>query len=151
MSTESSARIGAAAAAAARVTEAVEKTVVGQTAAVETLLACYMAGGHALIEGVPGIAKTLLARAFASALGLKFSRVQFTPDLMPSDLLGTNVFDEKAATFRLVRGPDLHRGPDGRRDQPHAAQDAVGPARGDAGDAGRRSTASRTARRRRSS
>jgi MoxR-like ATPase len=105
MSTESSARIGAAAAAAARVTEAVEKTVVGQTAAVETLLACYMAGGHSLIEGVPGIAKTLLARAFASALGLKFSRIQFTPDLMPSDLLGTNVFDEKSAAFRLVRGP----------------------------------------------
>jgi MoxR-like ATPase len=105
MSTESLARIGAAAAAAARVTEAVEKTVVGQTAAVETLLACYMAGGHSLIEGVPGIAKTLLARAFASALGLRFSRVQFTPDLMPSDLLGTNVFDEKSAAFRLVRGP----------------------------------------------
>jgi MoxR-like ATPase len=105
MSTESSARVGAAAAAAARVTEAVGHTVVGQPAAIETLLASYMAGGHTLIEGVPGIAKTLLARAFASALGLKFSRVQFTPDLMPSDLLGTNVFDEKAAAFRLVRGP----------------------------------------------
>ena len=105
MSTESSARIGAAAAAASRVTEAVSRTVVGQTAAIETLLASYIAGGHTLIEGVPGIAKTLLARVFASALGLKFSRVQFTPDLMPSDLLGTNVFDEKSAAFRLVRGP----------------------------------------------
>ena len=105
MSTESSARLAAAAAAAARVTETVGRTIVGQPAAIETLLASYMAGGHTLIEGVPGIAKTLLARAFASALGLKFSRVQFTPDLMPSDLLGTNVFDEKASAFRLVRGP----------------------------------------------
>ena len=74
-------------------------------AAAETLLAAYMAGGHALLEGVPGIAKTLLARAFAASLGLQFSRVQFTPDLMPSDLVGTNVFDPKTAAFRLVRGP----------------------------------------------
>ncbi|HKD18460.1 MAG TPA: AAA family ATPase, partial [Thermoanaerobaculia bacterium] len=82
-----------------------KQTVVGQDTAIETLLAAYIAGGHTLIEGVPGIAKTLLARVFASSLGLKFSRVQFTPDLMPSDLLGTNVFDEKSGAFRLVRGP----------------------------------------------
>ena len=92
-------------AAAARVAEAVRLAVIGQDAAVETLLAAYLSGGHALIEGVPGIAKTLLARAFASSLGLAFSRVQFTPDLMPSDLVGTNVYDPKTAAFRLVRGP----------------------------------------------
>ena len=91
--------------AAGRVAEAVRESVVGQETAAETLLAAYVAGGHALIEGVPGIAKTLLARAFASSLGLKFSRVQFTPDLMPSDLLGSNVFDQASAAFRLVHGP----------------------------------------------
>ncbi len=91
--------------AAARVAEAVRQAVLGQETAAETLLAAYMSGGHALIEGVPGIAKTLLARAFASSLGLKFSRVQFTPDLMPSDLVGTNVYDQRSSAFRLVRGP----------------------------------------------
>ncbi len=91
--------------AAGRVAEAVGHAVVGQGAAVETLLTAYVAGGHALIEGVPGIAKTLLARAFASSLGLGFARVQFTPDLMPSDLIGTNVYDARSGAFRLVRGP----------------------------------------------
>ena len=106
MSSESSAPgVGLLGPAAARVAEAVRQTVIGQEAAAETLLAAYMAGGHALIEGVPGIAKTLLARAFSSGLGLKFSRVQFTPDLMPSDLVGTNVYDQMSGAFRLVRGP----------------------------------------------
>lgn len=106
MSSESSASgVDLLALAAARVAEAVRQAVVGQEAAAETLLAAYMAGGHTLIEGVPGIAKTLLARAFSAGLGLKFSRVQFTPDLMPSDLVGTNVYDQKSGAFRLVRGP----------------------------------------------
>jgi MoxR-like ATPase len=106
MSSEPSASgIDLLAPAAVRVAEAVRQAIVGQEAAAETLLAAYMAGGHALIEGVPGIAKTLLARAFSSALGLKFSRVQFTPDLMPSDLVGTNVYDQTSGVFRLVRGP----------------------------------------------
>jgi len=91
--------------AASRVAASVRQAIVGQDAAVETLLASYMSGGHALIEGVPGIAKTLLARAFASTLGRGFSRVQFTPDLMPSDLVGTNVYDPRTGAFRLVRGP----------------------------------------------
>ena len=94
-----------AAAAARRVLDAVRRIVVGQDAAVETLLCVYVAGGHALIEGVPGIAKTLLARALAASLGVQFSRIQFTPDLMPSDLVGTNVYDQKTGSFRLVRGP----------------------------------------------
>jgi MoxR-like ATPase len=105
MSSTPSDGIASVKAAAGRVAESVRSSVVGQDAAAETLLASYVAGGHALIEGVPGIAKTLLARAFASSLGLKFTRAQFTPDLMPSDLLGANVFDQSAAAFRLVRGP----------------------------------------------
>jgi MoxR-like ATPase len=64
-----------------------------------------MAGGHALLEGVPGIGKTLLARTFAAALGLDFHRIQFTPDLMPTDVVGTHVFDRDGAGFRLVKGP----------------------------------------------
>ena len=136
MSTEPVAGLQSVAASAARVGEAVRQIVIGQDAAAEMLLASYMAGGHALVEGVPGIAKTLLARAFAASLGLQFSRVQFTPDLMPSDLVGTNVYDPKTAAFRLVRGPVFTEILHGRRDQPHAAEDAVGPARIHAGVAG---------------
>lgn len=92
-------------AAGYRLLEAVEAHVLGQHEACEMLLATYMAGGHVLLEGVPGIGKTLLARAFSSALGLDFRRVQFTPDLMPTDVVGTNVFERDGASFRLVEGP----------------------------------------------
>src|SRR5262249_52214976 len=71
----------------------------------EALMAAYMAGGHALLEGVPGIGKTLLARSFAACLGLRFARLQFTPDLMPTDVVGMNLFDPSSRTFRLMRGP----------------------------------------------
>jgi len=80
-------------------------TLPGQEGAAETLLAAYVAGGHVLLEGVPGIGKTLLARTFAACLGLRFSRIQFTPDLMPADIIGINVFDSGTGAFRLVRGP----------------------------------------------
>ena len=84
---------------------ALDRAVLGQRAAIETLIVAYMAGGHALLEGVPGLGKTLLARAFASCLGVQFSRVQFTPDLMPGDVIGTNVYDTPTGQFRLLRGP----------------------------------------------
>jgi len=90
---------------AARATGALNRTVLGQEGVVEALLAAYMAGGHALLEGVPGVAKTLLARCFAGALGTELARIQFTPDLMPSDVVGVNVFDAGSGAFRLARGP----------------------------------------------
>jgi MoxR-like ATPase len=79
--------------------------VLGQERVVADLLAAFLSRGHVLLEGVPGVAKTLIARTLASALGLDFSRVQFTPDLMPSDILGTNVFRPQDGHFHLVRGP----------------------------------------------
>src|SRR3990170_4352864 len=81
------------------------KVIVGQDDALEGMLIALLAQGHVLLEGVPGTAKTLMVRAIAGALGLGFGRIQFTPDLMPSDILGTNVFDMKTSTFRLTRGP----------------------------------------------
>ena len=93
------------AAAAGEVADMLGRHVLGQGEAVSVLLAAFMAGGHALLEGLPGIGKTRLARAFAAALGERFSRIQFTPDLMPADLVGTNVFDAAAGSFRLLRGP----------------------------------------------
>jgi MoxR-like ATPase len=88
-----------------RVIDHVTAGLIGGRGVVEQLMACYLAGGHALIEGVPGIGKTLLARTFASSLGLEFARIQFTPDLMPSDVTGVNVFDRETAAFRFVPGP----------------------------------------------
>ncbi len=81
------------------------KAIVGQDDALDGLLVAVLARGHALLEGVPGTAKTLMARAVAKTLGLAFGRIQFTPDLMPSDVLGTNVFDLSQNRFRLTKGP----------------------------------------------
>ena len=88
-----------------RVRRSVATYVVGQEATVHDALVGYLARGHVLIEGVPGTAKTLLVRSLAAALGLKFSRIQFTPDLMPSDVTGVNVLRDPARGFEFQPGP----------------------------------------------
>ena len=88
-----------------RVRVEVHKIVVGQDEVIELMLTSLMIGGHILIEGVPGTAKTLLSQAFAAGLRLEFGRIQFTPDLMPGDLLGTNLFNFQTNSFVLTKGP----------------------------------------------
>jgi MoxR-like ATPase len=84
---------------------AVGQVVIGQEAALRQIFVTLMVGGHSLVEGVPGVAKTLLVRTLASAVQLKFGRIQFTPDLMPSDILGTSILDQTNAEFRFREGP----------------------------------------------
>ena len=83
----------------------VAKAVAGQDATVEACLVALLANGHVLLEGVPGVAKTLLVRSLAAAMALEYTRIQFTPDLMPSDVLGTRVYDPRALDFELRKGP----------------------------------------------
>lgn len=82
----------------------ISKIIVGQEAVVDQILLCVFSGGHALLVGVPGLAKTLLVNTLAQALGLDFKRIQFTPDLMPSDILGSEILDENRQ-FKFIKGP----------------------------------------------
>ncbi|MCE3604754.1 MoxR family ATPase [Massilia sp. P8910] len=88
-----------------RMREEIRSAVIGQQAVVDQVLACCLAGGHVLIEGVPGLGKTLLVKALAKTFAGDFSRIQFTPDLMPADVMGHAVYDMKSQSFSVRRGP----------------------------------------------
>ena len=113
-------------AAVKRLRAQVAQRIVGQEDVVDGILTAVLAGGHALLIGVPGLAKTLMVQTVAEALELSFNRVQFTPDLMPSDITGTEIIEEDLTTgqraFRFVHGPDLRQRGARRRDQPDAAR-----------------------------
>ena len=87
------------------VLDEIERVVVGKRSALTIILTTVLARGHVLIEDLPGMGKTLIARSFAAALGLNFTRVQFTPDLLPADLLGSTVYDMQSGRFEFRRGP----------------------------------------------
>ena len=90
---------------ASEIREEVQKVIIGQAEVVELFLVSLFTKGHILIEGVPGIAKTLLSRMLAKTISSEFARIQFTPDLMPSDIIGTSVFDLKKSEFNFKEGP----------------------------------------------
>ncbi len=90
---------------AAQIRTEVGKAIAGQEKVIEQVLVAILANGHVLLEGVPGVAKTLLVRCLAKTLNLEYGRVQFTPDLMPSDVIGTTIFDPKTADFKVRKGP----------------------------------------------
>jgi MoxR-like ATPase len=93
------------AAPAEAILDEVQRAVVGKREVLELVALALLADGHVLLEDVPGVAKTLIARSFAAATGLRFARVQFTPDLLPSDVTGSSVFDQRAASFTFHPGP----------------------------------------------
>ena len=88
-----------------RIVSAVSRAIVGKDEAIENVLICFLCGGHVLIEDVPGTGKTMLLRAFAKAVGGSFSRIQFTPDLLPSDLTGITFYDQRTGEFSFRKGP----------------------------------------------
>ena len=118
-----------------RVREEIGKIIVGQTDVVDGVLICLLAGGHVLLEGVPGLGKTTLLRTLARVLHLKYSRIQFTPDLMPADIVGSMMIDteDRPQESAVPARPDFRPPRAGRRDQSRHAQDAVRAARGHAG------------------
>ncbi|HEV3403480.1 MAG TPA: MoxR family ATPase [Gaiellaceae bacterium] len=93
------------AAACERILDEVERAIVGKREVLELVLLGLLADGHVLLEDVPGLAKTLIARSFAQATSLRFSRIQFTPDLMPSDVTGSSIFNQRTADFEFRPGP----------------------------------------------
>lgn len=90
---------------AAKAKSEISKIIIGQDEAIDLCLMAIFSGQHALLEGVPGVAKTLLVKTLARVMSCDFGRVQFTPDLMPTDITGTNIYDMKSTEFRLVKGP----------------------------------------------
>ena len=121
-----------------RLRDEMGKVLVGQETIIRSVLTAFFAEGHALLEGAPGLGKTAIVRTLAAAAGLKFSRIQFTPDLMPSDIIGTNLIVEDAhgtKRFRFEPGPVFANILLGGRDQPGDPQDTKRSPRSHAGAA----------------
>src|SRR5271154_1395314 len=113
----------------------VGKVIVGQTYMVERILIGLLTGGHVLLEGVPGLAKTLTVRTLCDSISAKFARVQFTPDLLPADLVGTVIYNHQKGEFTSKLGPIFAPGARGR-DQSRSGQGPERPPRGHAGASG---------------
>ena len=111
----------------------VKKVIVGQDHLLERMIVALLARGHLLVEGVPGLAKTMAIKTLAQAIGGDFKRIQFTPDLVPADLVGTRIYNQKTGEFTTSLGPGVHEPAARRRDQPRPGQ---GPERAAGGDAG---------------
>jgi hypothetical protein len=120
---------GSVEALGSRIVENVGRVLVGKAAEIELCVNALLSRGHILIEDVPGVGKTMLAKSLARSLGCGFERLQFTPDLLPSDVTGVNIYSPSP-------GSDLHADPARRRDQPRDAQDPVGTPGSDGGEAG---------------
>ena len=110
---------------AERVVANVERVIIGKHVEVRMALVALLCQGHILIEDVPGVGKTMLAKALCQSIGCSFRRIQFTPDLLPSDVTGLSIFNQKTHEFEFRPGPDHGPGGPGRRDQPRHAEDAV--------------------------
>ena len=119
-----------------RILYEVKKVVVGQDHFLERVLVAILAQGHLLVEGVPGLAKTLTVKTLARTMRGTFKRIQFTPDLVPADLVGTRIYNQKTGEFATSLGPVFTQPAARRRDQPRAGQGAERAARGDAGAPG---------------
>ena len=104
----------------------IARVIVGKEEGIEACVVALLAGGHVLMEDVPGVGKTLLAKPCALGATGRFTRMQFTPDLLPTDVTGVTIFDQQGRRFEFQPGPGLRQHRPGRRDQPHLAQDAVG-------------------------
>ena len=119
-----------------RILYEVKKVVVGQDHFLERVLVAILAQGHLLVEGVPGLAKTLTVKTLARTIRGTFKRIQFTPDLVPADLVGTRIYNQKTGEFNTSLGPVFTQPAARRRDQPRAGEGAERAARGDAGAPG---------------
>ncbi len=111
----------------------VRKIIIGQEAVIDHALICIFTGSHALVEGVPGVAKTLLVRTLARVLGGEFNRIQFTPDLMPTDITGTHIYNLAVERVLPRQRSHLHHLSPRRRNQPCSRENAKRPLAGHAG------------------
>ena len=109
-----------------RVMDAIHTRVIGQDVLIERMLVGLFTGGHILLEGAPGLAKTLMVKSIADALDISFQRIQFTPDLLPADVVGTMIYNQKTGDFVARPGPNLCEHHSGRRNQSGTGQGSVG-------------------------